>query len=76
MTLSINFTIAIFLAVAIFVLFKLSQIGKRLPKMPPGPPTIPFLGNAHQIPADGFYKKYATNLSIGCTKTFLMTLKN
>ncbi|KAK9378457.1 putative cytochrome P450 oxidoreductase [Kockiozyma suomiensis] len=57
MTLSINFTIAIFLAVAIFVLFKLSQIGKRLPKMPPGPPTIPFLGNAHQIPADGFYKK-------------------
>jgi hypothetical protein len=34
-------------------------VGKRLPNMPPGPPTIPFLGNALIIPPEGFYKKYA-----------------
>ncbi|TVY93076.1 Cytochrome P450 monooxygenase [Lachnellula willkommii] len=40
-----------------FLVYRMSQMGKRRAGMPPGPPTIPFLGNALQIPAEGFYKK-------------------
>ncbi|OIW32570.1 putative cytochrome P450 oxidoreductase [Coniochaeta ligniaria NRRL 30616] len=48
---------------ALFVLllipvYKLSQVGKRRPRMPPGPPTIPILGNALQIPTTGLAKKF------------------
>jgi hypothetical protein len=35
----------------------LLQIGKRDPRMPPGPPTLPVLGNFHQIPSSGLYAK-------------------
>lgn len=37
--------------------YRLLQVGKRDPRMPPGPPTIPILGNAHQIPKTGLYKQ-------------------
>ncbi|KAK1674584.1 putative cytochrome P450 oxidoreductase [Colletotrichum godetiae] len=39
------------------LLYKTLQIGKRDPRMPPGPPTLPVLGNAHQIPATGLFKQ-------------------
>lgn len=51
------------LAFAVFILgvcllvYRLLQVGKRDPRMPPGPPTVPLLGNAHQIPATGLYKQ-------------------
>ena len=45
---------AIVVAVGIYRLF---QVGKRDPRMPKGPPTIPILGNAHQIPSTGLYKQ-------------------
>ncbi|KAK5189962.1 hypothetical protein LTR47_005961 [Exophiala xenobiotica] len=38
--------------------YRLLQVGKRDPRMPPGPPTIPILGNAHQIPRTGLYKQF------------------
>lgn len=37
--------------------YRLLKIGSRHPRMPPGPPTIPILGNAHQIPITGLGKK-------------------
>ena len=45
-------------AALFIVVYRLLQVGKRDPRMPPGPPTIPILGNAHQIPRTGLYKQY------------------
>jgi hypothetical protein len=36
--------------------FRILQIGKRDKRMPPGPPTLPILGNSHQI-SSGLYKQ-------------------
>ncbi|KAK6067266.1 cytochrome P450 2D18 [Seiridium cupressi] len=33
-------------------------MGKRHPRMPPGPPTVPIFGNALQIPVTGLAKKF------------------
>lgn len=49
--------------VAVLV-YRLLQVGKRDPRMPPGPPTIPILGNAHQIPRTGLFKQYVTASSV------------
>jgi hypothetical protein len=38
-------------------LYRLLQVGKRDPRMPEGPPTVPLLGNFHQIPSTGLYKQ-------------------
>jgi hypothetical protein len=38
--------------------YRLLQSGSRKPGMPPGPPTIPVLGNVHQIPAKRIHEKY------------------
>ncbi|KAJ2894350.1 putative cytochrome P450 oxidoreductase [Zalerion maritima] len=42
----------------LFLLYRLLQVGKRDPRMPSGPPTVPILGNAHQIPKTGLYKQF------------------
>ncbi|KAJ5910349.1 hypothetical protein N7504_004992 [Penicillium tannophilum] len=47
------------LALAIsYVLYRVLSIGKRDSRLPPGPPTLPILGNAHLIPTTGIGVKF------------------
>lgn len=63
-------------------LYRLLQIGKRDPRMPKGPPTLPILGNAHQIPTTGLGKKFKEwaeeygsifSLKVGPTNIIVLT---
>ena len=54
----ISVTAGFVLLVIGVAIYRLLQVGKRDKRMPPGPPTIPVLGNFHQIPSTGLYKQY------------------
>lgn len=41
-----------FVTSALYLLSKIWKIGTRPADIPPGPPTIPILGNLHQLPID------------------------
>ncbi|RHZ50537.1 hypothetical protein CDV55_103176 [Aspergillus turcosus] len=42
----------------VYGLYRLFQVGKRDPRLPPGPPTVPILGNMLDIPSTGLGKKF------------------
>ncbi|KEF57227.1 uncharacterized protein A1O9_07417 [Exophiala aquamarina CBS 119918] len=46
------------LVLGVFGIYRLLQVGKRDPRMPKGPPTLPILGNFHQIPSTGMYRQF------------------
>lgn len=43
------FVIIATFAILAYMFHRIMQIGKRPPGMPPGPPTVPLLGNNHQV---------------------------
>lgn len=44
----------------LIAMYRILSIGHRDKRLPPGPPTVPILGNIHQIPITGMYKKYVS----------------
>jgi hypothetical protein len=72
-----------FLAATLAVVtFKLRKVGQRPKGCPPGPPTIPILGNLHQMPkkdAHVQFKKWADeygpiySLVLGTTTTIVLS---
>ncbi|OQU97041.1 hypothetical protein CLAIMM_03044 [Cladophialophora immunda] len=46
------------LVLGVYGFYRLLQVGKRDPRMPKGPPTLPILGNFHQIPSTGMYRQF------------------
>lgn len=46
------------LASCLLVLWRLSRVGRRLKDYPPGPPTLPIIGNLHQVPSERRYVKF------------------
>ncbi|KIV84705.1 hypothetical protein PV11_00473 [Exophiala sideris] len=70
----------VIIAIVVFLVVKLLQTGRRPAGLPPGPPTIPILGNLHLMPArDGhlqfqkWAKEYGPVYSVILgTKTFIV----
>jgi hypothetical protein len=40
------------------LLWRLSRVGRRPSNYPPGPPTLPIIGNLHQIPNEGRHVQF------------------
>lgn len=46
--------------VLVYAIYRLARIGKREGYLPPGPPTVPILGNAHIFPKTWAYLQLST----------------
>jgi hypothetical protein len=51
------------LLLASWLLFRFLRFARREKHLPPGPPTLPMLGNVHLIPATNIHLKYDNNKS-------------
>ena len=52
------FILAPLVAGVSFLLYAFVFVGRREKSLPPGPPTLPIIGNLHQIPTQGSYLKF------------------
>ncbi|OAA43301.1 Cytochrome P450 [Metarhizium rileyi] len=50
---------ALGLCIALLIVYLLVTVGRRGSKLPPGPPTLPIIGNLHQIPTSFTHLKIA-----------------
>ena len=49
---------------AVYAIALCLKIGRRDSALPPGPPTVPLLGNLHMLPSDYMYLKYVIESSV------------
>lgn len=55
-----NTSIAISVSFFLILIYRLQSIsGRRLPNYPPGPPTVPILGNMLEFPSDYLQYKFS-----------------
>lgn len=59
MSLLIATTVVIF---ALWIINRIHKIGSREQGLPPGPPTLPLIGNLHLLPKTRTYSKYERSL--------------
>jgi hypothetical protein len=55
---------SISIVLASWVLYKFFTVSRREPGLPPGPPTVPIIGNAHLLPVVKGHFKYAFTVSV------------
>lgn len=51
---------AVFLVITTWALIRLRKLGSREPGLPPGPPTLPILGNLHLFETKHTHLRYAS----------------
>ena len=57
---STGLVVAVVAAVVIWVVTRVLRMGLREAGLPPGPPTIPILGNAHLFPKKQIHLQYVS----------------
>ena len=66
MAVSVSMVAVGLVALALLGLLRLRHVGKRAPGLPPGPPTVPVLGNLHLVRAFSLCSRQKLNVHARC----------